>query len=87
MKCNGLIAKSEYNTAGLAKMIFEKNLRNYAAVASKLAAKVYNLEVLEEGIEDDPNNVTRFFLLSKKSLIPWRKVLMKLGILLFSIWI
>jgi chorismate mutase/prephenate dehydratase len=36
-----------------------------AAIASELAAKVYNLTILEKGIEDNKHNVTRFLVISK----------------------
>jgi chorismate mutase/prephenate dehydratase len=38
-----------------------------AAIGSRLAGQLHQVEVLFEGIEDDPNNVTRFFVLSKQS--------------------
>ena len=56
-------AEAQYDTAGSAKMIAEQQLQGVAAVASKLAAQHYGLEILEEGIEDDSNNFTRFLLL------------------------
>jgi prephenate dehydratase len=37
-----------------------------AAIASKLAAEVYGLDVLQEGIEDQGDNVTRFFILTRE---------------------
>ena len=35
-------------------------------IASTLAAKIYNLEVLKHNIEDDKKNVTRFLFMGKK---------------------
>jgi prephenate dehydratase len=55
-----------YDTAGSAKKIKEGRLKGSAAVASKRAAQIYGLEILAEGIETNPNNYTRFFVLSKK---------------------
>ncbi|MEM2896520.1 MAG: prephenate dehydratase [Candidatus Bathyarchaeia archaeon] len=43
-----------------------KRLRNAAAVGSELAAEIYGCEILARGIEDNPENYTRFFVLSKK---------------------
>ncbi len=56
------------DTAGSAKHIAEENMEGVAAIASRLAANTYGLEVLESNIEDDDVNFTRFLLLSKKSV-------------------
>jgi len=55
-----------YDTAGAAKMIKEKKMMDSAAIASRRAAQLYDMEVLDEGIEDRKNNYTRFFVLSSK---------------------
>jgi prephenate dehydratase len=55
-----------YDTAGSAKRIKEAGLKGSAAVASKRAAEIYGLEILAEGIETNPNNYTRFFVISKE---------------------
>ena len=54
------------DTAGSAKYISDNTLDNEAAIASKLAAKIYNLEILKSNIEDDKKNVTRFLFMGKK---------------------
>lgn len=41
-----------------------------AAIASELAAELYGLKVVFENIEDNPNNITRFFVISKESAKP-----------------
>jgi len=53
------------DTAGSAKYIAEKNNKSEAAIASDLAAKIYNLEILKSKIEDESGNVTRFFIMGK----------------------
>jgi prephenate dehydratase len=54
-----------YDTAGAVKMIKEKIIMNAAAIASRRAAEIYDMDVLEEGIEDRKINFTRFLVLSK----------------------
>lgn len=41
-----------------------------AAIASKRAAELFNLNILAENIEDDPRNTTRFLVLSKHDVAP-----------------
>ena len=55
-----------YDTAGSAKMIREKKLRNCAAIASKRAANLYGLEILAPEIETNVSNYTRFVAISKQ---------------------
>ena len=54
------------DTAGSARFIFEKKDKSEAAIASALAAKIYNLEILKSNIEDESGNVTRFFIMGKE---------------------
>jgi len=55
-----------YDTAGSAKMIKEKELRNCAAIASEKAAAIYGLEILAPEIETNINNYTKFVAVSKQ---------------------
>jgi chorismate mutase / prephenate dehydratase len=55
-----------YDTAGSAKMLKEKNLRNAGAIASKRAAAVYGLKVIAKEIEMNKHNYTRFVIITKK---------------------
>lgn len=41
-----------------------------AAIASKAAAEIYGLKILQANIENDSRNATRFLLLSRQNLIP-----------------
>jgi len=52
-----------YDTAGSAKKLAAEMAVGHAAIASRAAAKEYNLEVLAEGIESNHENYTRFLLL------------------------
>ena len=58
------------DTAGAAKMISETNNKEDAAIASNLAAKIYNLDILESNFQDFENNVTRFLIMSNELNIP-----------------
>ena len=53
-----------YDTAGSVKMIKEKGLKNAAAIASERAANIYGMHILAKDIADNPENYTRFFILS-----------------------
>jgi len=55
-----------YNTAGAAKMLSETRPKRSAAIAGKLSAELYNLEIIKEGIEDLERNITRFLVLSRE---------------------
>ena len=59
-----------YDTAGGVKMMKEKKLVNVGAIASERAAEVYGMKVLVKEIADNPNNYTRFFVLSKEDSPP-----------------
>ena len=58
------------DTAGSAKYISEKRDKTESAIASHLAAKIYNLDILKSNIEDESGNVTRFLIMGKESNHP-----------------
>jgi prephenate dehydratase len=53
------------DTAGAAKLVAETQDRTMAALAPRLAADLYGLDIIEENVEDTENNITRFVVLSK----------------------
>lgn len=55
------------DTALSAKKIAEEKLYGIAAIASDLAARKYNLQVVAKGIETNKNNYTRFLILEDKN--------------------
>ena len=54
-----------YDTAGSVKQLVKLRDRHVAGIASEAAARYYGAEILEAGIEDNPENFTRFFLVRR----------------------
>ena len=54
------------NTAMAAQKVREDGMRHKAAIASRLTAEIYGLDVLEEGIQDNKQNATRFIIVTGK---------------------
>lgn len=61
----GLEPIPTYDTAGAVKLVKQEKMMQAAAIASKRAANLYGMRILEESIEDKKNNYTRFLILSK----------------------
>ena len=55
-----------YDTAGSVKIIRDLMTDKVACIASKKAAKIFDVPVIQEGIEDNTNNYTRFLIFSKE---------------------
>ena len=78
-QCQKIINENKFktiisaDTAGSAKYISEMKQKDEGAIASELAAKIYNLQVLKSNIEDEPGNVTRFLIMGKDSIHPEKK--------------
>lgn len=53
-----------YDTAGSAKMIAENNLVGHAAICGRYAAELYGLNVLEDDIQTNKRNFTRFLVVN-----------------------
>ena len=58
-------ALAAYDTAGSVKQLMEEQERHAAAIASEAAARHYGAQILASGIEDNPANFTRFFLVRR----------------------
>jgi len=70
LRSHGIKAEQVYDTAGSVKMLKESGARDMAAIASRRAAELYGMQILEEGIEDNPENYTRFLAIQKETVIP-----------------
>ena len=55
------------DTAGSARDISERGDKTIAAIASRLAAKIYGLDILAEDVEDEAHNTTRFVVLAREA--------------------
>jgi prephenate dehydratase len=58
------------DTAGSARRIAEAGDKTAAALASRLAAEIYGLDILRENVEDAAHNTTRFLIMAPKASIP-----------------
>jgi len=63
LKDNNFSAITEFDPAGSAKIIAERDDEGEAAIASMRAAELYGLDILATNIQDEPFNYTRFFIL------------------------
>lgn len=66
----GLTSHVGVDTATAAKNVSEKGDKAHAAIANPLAAGIYGLDILQDHVEDSPNNTTRFLVLAKDVSIP-----------------
>ncbi len=66
----GLNAHVHADTAGAAEEVSRLKDPEHGAIASSLAAKIYDLDILEENIQDEHHNTTRFLILSTEPQIP-----------------
>ena len=70
-QCSEKIQQHDYDiligadTAGSAKYISEQKISDTAAIASSLAAKIYELKTVDESFANSSNNITRFYVMSK----------------------
>ncbi|MGD2147534.1 MAG: prephenate dehydratase [Anaerolineae bacterium] len=64
---HGIRPEPAFDTAGAARDLAAEPEAGVAVVASSLAAELYNLEVLDQDIEDYAFNYTRFFVLATQS--------------------
>lgn len=73
-QCRGFLARHNAckvveaaDTAGAAEVISRRQMRGHAAICHAGAAPLYGMKILEEGIEDNKHNFTRFLLMCD----PW----------------
>lgn len=66
----GVRTEAVYDTAGSVKMLQASGVRDLAAIASRRAAELYGMQILEDGIEDNPENYTRFLAVAREAVRP-----------------
>ena len=75
-QCSEFIKKNNINenvradTAGSAALISNNKNKKDAAIASKLSAEIYKLDVIASNIENEKGNVTRFLIMGKNVFQP-----------------
>ncbi|GFY84578.1 arogenate dehydratase 2 [Actinidia rufa] len=65
-----VIREAVDNTAGAAQFVALHKLKDTTDVASLGAARVYDMNVLAQDIQDDADNITRFLMLAREPVIP-----------------
>jgi prephenate dehydratase len=70
LRARGIVPMAYADTAGAAAYVKEMNDPAACAVAPRIAAEIYGLTVVEDGIEDAHDNMTRFVLLAPEALDP-----------------
>jgi len=75
-QCSEFIKKNNINenvradTAGSAALVAENKNKNDSAIASKLSAEIYKLDIVASNIENEKGNVTRFLIMGKTIFQP-----------------
>jgi prephenate dehydratase len=72
LRARGIIARTSSDTAGAAREVRDLGDPTQAAIAPRLAAEVYGLDILAENIEDAAHNTTRFVIMSREAGVPDR---------------
>ena len=70
LKSHGLKALEWSNTAAAAQYVAQECPPGVAAVCSKEAAREYGLQILQENIQNEAENTTRFIVISKDAILP-----------------
>ena len=70
LKNKNIIENVRTDTAGSAALVSKNKNKSEAAIASKLSAKIYDLDILTENIENEKGNATRFLIMGKPILQP-----------------
>jgi prephenate dehydratase len=70
LRNRGIKPEHANDTAGSVKKLKASGALDTAAIASRRAAELYGMKILEEGIEDNPENYTRFLVIQNEGVVP-----------------
>jgi len=70
LRANGIVPMSYADTAGAAAFVQEQGDPAACAIAPRIAAELYGLQIVAEKVEDAADNTTRFVMLAKTPLDP-----------------
>ena len=70
LRQRGIVPLSHADTAGAAAYVAERGDTSVAAIAPAIAAELYGLTIIDENVEDSPDNMTRFVILASEPLAP-----------------
>lgn len=70
IRARGWAREAAYDTAGSVKLLKASGRRDAAAIAPRRASAVYDMPILVENIEDDPENYTRWIVLAREPIEP-----------------
>jgi prephenate dehydratase len=80
LKDLGVTVEAIYDTAGGAKLVAEQKLAGAAALASRRAAEVFGLEVLQDAVQDYEYNITRFAIIGGAAVADANKTTLVFGL-------
>ena len=70
LRARGIVPMAYADTAGAAAFVKEQGDPAACAIAPRIAAELYGLKIVAEGVEDAHDNTTRFVILAKQPLDP-----------------
>jgi len=70
LRSHGIVPMAYADTAGAAAYVKEMGDPGACAIAPKIAAEIYGLDIVAEGVEDAHDNTTRFVVLAAEALDP-----------------
>lgn len=71
LRTRGIVPMAYADTAGAAALVREAGDPASCAIAPKLAAQLYGLDIIEQNVEDATDNTTRFVVLAREPLDPF----------------